>query len=65
MIKGPGFDGTHSTSETTGIKRISTGTVTPENFTHKLPVKIENEDGNVETYYLLLARNTENTSTLP
>ena len=37
----------------------------PTDFTYKIPVRIENTDGNVETYYLLLARNTENTSTLP
>ena len=65
VITGPGFDGTHSTSELTGVKAVSAGTIAPTDFTYKIPVKIENADGNVETYYLLLARNTENTSTLP
>ena len=65
VITGSGFDGTHSTTELTGVKAISSGTVAPTDFTHKIPVRIENTDGNVETYYLLLARNTENTSTLP
>ena len=65
VITGTGFEGTHSTTETTGVKAISAGTMVPNDFTYKIPVKIENTDGNVETYYLLLARNTENTSTLP
>ena len=65
VITGTGFDGTHSTSELTGVKAVSAGTIAPTDFTYKIPVRIENTDGNVETYYLLLARNTENTSTLP
>ena len=64
-IRGAGFDGTHSTTELTGVKSISSGTITPTDFTHKIPLRIENADGNVETYSLLLVRNTENTSTLP
>ena len=65
VIRGAGFDGTHSTTELTGVKAISSGTITPTDFTHKIPLRIENADGNVETYSLLLVRNTENTSTLP
>ena len=65
VITGSGFDGTHSTTELTGVKAISSGTIAPTDFTHKIPVRIENTDGNIETYYLLLERNTENTSTLP
>ena len=65
VITGTGFDGTHSTTELTGVKAVSAGTIAPTDFTYKIPVRIENTDGNVETYYLLLARNTENTSTLP
>ena len=65
IITGSGFDGTHSTTELTGVKKIDSGTVAPTDFTHKIPVKIEDVDGNVETYSLLLVRNTENTSTLP
>ncbi len=65
VITGAGFDGTHSTTELTGAKAISSGTITPTDFTHKIPLRIENADGNVETYSLLLVRNTENTSTLP
>ena len=50
----------------TGIENdVSTVSEVATSFTHKIPVRIENTDGNVETYYLLLARNTENTSTLP
>ena len=65
VITGAGFDGTHAPDTLTGVKAISAGTMVPNDFTYKIPVKIENTDGNVETYYLLLARNTENTSTLP
>ena len=65
VIRGAGFDGTHSTTELTGVKAISSGTITPTDFTHKIPLRIENADGNVETYSLILVRNTENTSTLP
>ena len=65
VITGTGFDGTHSTTELSGVKAVSAGTIAPTDFTYKIPVRIENTDGNVETYYLLLARNTENTSTLP
>ena len=59
VIRGVGFDGTHSTTETTGVKAISAGTITPTDFTYKLPVRIEDVDGNVETYSLLLSRNTD------
>ena len=59
VIRGVGFDGTHSTTETTGVKEISAGTITPTDFTHKIPVRIEDVDGNVETYSLLLSRNTD------
>ena len=65
IITGSGFDGTHSTTELTGVKKIDSGDVAPADFTHKIPVKVEDVNGNVETYSLLLVRNTENTSTLP
>ena len=65
VITGSGFDGTHSTTELTGVKSVTAGTTAPTDFTYKFPVRVENADGNVETYYLLLERNTENTSTLP
>ena len=65
VITGSGFDGTHSTTELTGVKSVTAGTTAPTDFSHKFPVRVENADGNIETYYLLLERNTENTSTLP
>ena len=65
VITGSGFDGTHAPDTLTGVKSVTAGTIAPTDFTYKIPVRIENTDGNVETYYLLLARNTENTSTLP
>ena len=65
VITGAGFNGTHASDTLTGVRSITAGTVVPTDFSHKIPVKIENADGNVETYYLLLARNTDNTSSLP
>ena len=65
VITGAGFNGTHASDTLTGVRSITAGTVVPTDFSHKIPVKIENADGNVETYYLLLTRNTDNTSTLP
>ena len=65
IITGPGFDGTHASDTLTGVRSLTVGTVVPTDFSHKIPVKIENADGNVETYYLLLTRNTDNTSSLP
>ena len=64
-ITGPGFNGTHAPDTLTGVRSLTAGTVVPTDFSHKIPVKIENPDGNIETYYLLLTRNTDNTSTLP
>ena len=34
IITGSGFDGTHSTTELTGVKKIDSGTVAPTDFTH-------------------------------
>ena len=65
VITGSGFDGTHAPDTLTGVRSLTAGTVVPTDFSHKIPVKIENPDGNIETYYLLLTRNTDNTSTLP
>ena len=65
IITGPGFDGTHAPDTLTGVRSLTVGTVVPTDFSHKIPVKIENADGDVETYYLLLTRNTQNTSSLP
>ena len=64
VITGTGFDGTHATDTLTGVK-VESSTFPPTDFTYKIPVKIEDTNGNSEIYYLLLARNTENTSTLP
>ena len=64
VITGAGFDGTHATDTLTGVK-VESSTFPPTDFTYKIPVKIEDTNGNSEIYYLLLARNTENTSTLP
>ena len=65
IITGDEFDGTHASDALTGVRSLTVGTVVPTDFSHKIPVKIENADGDVETYYLLLTRNTDNTSTLP
>ena len=65
IITGDEFDGTHASDALTGVRSLTVGTVVPTDFSHKIPVKIENADGNVETYYLLLTRNTDNTSSLP
>ena len=38
------------------IEQISNSNIQAQEFTHKIPVIIENEDGQKETYYLLLIK---------